>query len=86
MRLIDTLLINRIPCARDLKCDVKEHALEFSTFVMNSQHSSMIACMPSLVFTKKCQSDFLLPKFFCLLLFLLLFLFLMIMLLFWFLR
>ena len=62
MRLIDTQLINRIPCTRDPKYDVKEHALEFSTFVMNSQHSSMIACVPSLVFTEKCHSEF--PKIF----------------------
>ena len=37
LRLFHTLLINRIPCTRDPKCDVKEHTLEFSTFVMNSQ-------------------------------------------------
>ena len=39
MRLIDTLLINRIPCTGDPTCDVKKHVLEFSTLVMNSQHS-----------------------------------------------
>ena len=32
---------------RDPKCDGKEHVLRFSTFVMNSQHSPMIACVSS---------------------------------------
>ena len=38
MRLIDTLLINRIPCTRDPKYDMKESVLGFSTLVMNSRH------------------------------------------------
>ena len=65
MRVIDSVLINRIPCTRDPKCDVKEHALEFSTFLMNSQRKlhGMIAYMPYLVFTEKCQSESLLPSF-----------------------
>ena len=71
MRLIDKSM-NRIPRARDPKYDVKEHVLEFSSLVLNSQHSPMIACMPLLVLTEKCQSEFLLSKFSCLLLLLLL--------------